>query len=54
MSEELKRGIPKATVIGKNHPTEEERKKYDKDFEKLLKEDGILKKDETIEDLKKK
>ena len=53
MSEELKKGIPKAKVTGENEVTPAKQKKYDKDFEKILKEYGILKESQSIKNLKK-
>lgn len=50
-SEELRRGIPKAVVIGHTEYTEEEKEKHDRDFEKILKEYGILKENESIKDM---
>ena len=50
MSEELKRGIPKAIVTGYTTFSEEERKKYDAVTEKWLKSQGILKEDEHLSD----
>lgn len=52
MSEELKKGIPKGKVTGKKEFTEEERKKYDKDFENILKQHGVLKENQSINDMK--
>ena len=52
MSEELKKGIPKGRVTGKKEFTEEERKKHDKDFENILKQYGVLKKNQSINDMK--
>lgn len=52
MSEELRRGIPKAVVIGHTEYTEEEKEKHDRDFEKILKEYGVLKENESIRDMK--
>lgn len=53
MSEELKKGIPKAIPIGEPQVfTDEEKEKYDEDFEKILKEYGILKENESIKDMK--
>lgn len=49
MSEELKRGIPKAIVVGKVKSTKEEREKSRKDFERILREDGVLKENESID-----
>ncbi len=51
MSEELKKGILKGKVIGKTEYTEEEKRKHDSDFEKILKEAGVLKENESIKDL---
>lgn len=51
-SEELKHGIPKAVVIGHTESTTEEKEKHDKDFEKILKQYGILKENESIKDMK--
>ena len=53
MSEELKKGIPKAIQTGKKIEfTEEEKKKHDEDFEKILKEFGVLKENESIKKMK--
>lgn len=53
MSEELKRGIPKARPTGeKKEYTAEEKEQHDQDFEKILKEYGVLKKNESIKDMK--
>lgn len=41
---------PKARVIGHEESTEEERRQAAKDFEKILKEYGVMKPDESIED----
>ena len=38
-----------ATVIGHKESTEEERRQADIDFEKILKEYGVMKPDESIE-----
>jgi hypothetical protein len=51
MSEELKRGIPKAIVVGRVESTVEEREQYDRDFEKMLKELGVLKENQSIKDM---
>lgn len=54
MSEELKKGIPKAIPIGEpKQYTAEEKEKYDADFEKILKKYGILKEKESIKDMKR-
>lgn len=50
MSEELKKGIIKGVTIGTFEISEEERKKNRKDFEALLKESGVLKDDEFIDE----
>ena len=48
-SEELKRGIPKAIPTGeKIKYTEEEKKQHDRDFEKILREYGVLKENQSI------
>ena len=52
MSEELEKGILKGRVTGKIEFTEEEKEKYDRDFEKILKECGVLKENESIKDMK--
>ena len=53
MSEELKKGIIKAIPTGEHQEfTEEEMEKHDRDFEKILKEAGVLKENEFIRDLK--
>lgn len=52
MSEELRRGIPKAIPTGeKNEFTEEEKKQNRREFEKFLKRIGVLKKNETLKDI---
>lgn len=53
MSEELKKGIPKAIVIGKVTFTEEEKSQFDRDFEHMLKEMGVLKENQSIYDMNK-
>ena len=54
MSEELRRGIPKAIPTGKEVIfTEEEKRKHEEDFEKILKQFGVLKENESIKDWKK-
>lgn len=50
MSEELRRGIPKAIVIGKRERTKEEEEKSNREFERILKRKGVLGKDDHIED----
>lgn len=50
MSDELKKGIPKAIQIGKKEFTKEEKEKHDKDFEKILKQYGVLKKNQSIKE----
>lgn len=55
MSEELKRGIPKAILTGEKFElTKEEKEKYDSDFEKILKKAGVLKEHESIKDMEHK
>ncbi len=49
MSEELRRGIPKAIKTGEVIDyTEEERRRNDEVFEKILKRAGVLEDDEHI------
>lgn len=48
MSDELKKGIPKGRVTGKKEFTEEEKKKHDEEFEKILKRLGVLEENQTI------
>ena len=48
MSEELKRGIPKAIVIGHVEFTKEEKIQHDKDFTKILREYGVIKDNESV------
>ena len=51
MSEELRRGIPKAIPTGEKVIfTEEEKRKHEEDFEKILKQFGVLKENESIKD----
>ena len=53
MSEELKKGIPKAVPTGKvKKYTDEEKAQHDKNFEKILKKAGVLKENESIKDMK--
>ena len=52
MSEELRRGIPKAIVRGTVKTTVEEREKYKRDFEKILREAGVLKESQSIKDMR--
>lgn len=53
MSEELRKGVPKAIQTGeKIEYTEEEKERHDRDFEKILKEYGVLKKSQSIKDMK--
>lgn len=54
MSEELKRGIPKAIPTGQVKLTAEEKEQYDRDFEKILKKIGVLKEGQSIKDIKNK
>ena len=50
MSEELKRGIIKAIPFGKIKKfTREEKEQARKDLEKILREDGVLKENESID-----
>ena len=51
MSEELKRGIPKAVVVGKVEFAEKEMEQHDRDFEKILKQFGVLKENQSIKDM---
>ena len=52
MSEDLRRGIPKAIPTGKKIEfTEEEKKRNRMEFEKFLKEKGVLKENETLRDV---
>lgn len=54
MSEELRRGIPKAIPTGNvRKSTPEEREKADRDFEKILRQFGVLKEGESIKDWKR-
>ena len=53
MSEELKKGIPKGNVVGKRELTAEEQEKHDSSFEKMLKQYGVLKDEQSIKDIKK-
>lgn len=50
MSEELRKGIPKATVIGRVEFSEEEKARHRRECEAMLKEMGILEENESIED----
>ena len=53
MSEELKKGIPKAIPTGeKIKYTDEEKEQHDRDFEKILKQYGVLKENQSIKDMK--
>lgn len=49
MSEELKRGIPKATVIGHFKLTKDEKEQKEKEIEIAFKELGFLEEEETLE-----
>ena len=52
MSEELKKGIPRAIQTGETiEYTEEEKEQHDRDFEKILKQYGVLKKEQSIKDM---
>lgn len=50
MSEELERGIPKAIVTGKVIFSDEEKKQNEEDFEKILKQIGVLENNQSIKD----
>ena len=53
MSGELKHGIPKGRVTGERKIfTEEEKEKHDMDFEKILKEYGVLKENQSLKNMK--
>ena len=55
MSEELRRGIRKAIqTVNEVIFTEEEKRKHEEDFEKILKQFGVLKENESIKDWKKR
>lgn len=43
MSEELKKGIPKAIVVSEEELTPQEKEQNAKDFEEILKELGVIK-----------
>lgn len=51
MSEELKKGIPKAVVVGKVVYSDEEKEQHDRDFEEILKQFGVLKENQSIKDM---
>ena len=52
MSEELRRGIPKAIPTGKKIEfTEEQKRRNDEEVERLLKKIGVLKENETLRDV---
>lgn len=53
MSEELKRGVLKGRSVGKKKSTPEEKEQHDRDFERILKEFGVMKENESIKDWKK-
>ena len=54
MSEELRRGIPKAIPTGnKIEFSEEERKRNRMEFEKFLKELGALRENEVLKEVKR-
>lgn len=42
---------PRATVVGSFEMTEEEKRQADKDLEKILKRTGVIKEDETLEEM---
>lgn len=50
MSEELRRGIPKPIVIGHIEFTAEEKAQNRKDLEEILREIGVLKENENLDD----
>lgn len=53
MSEELKKGIPLFKTTGEIvKRTKEDKERYDKDFEKILKEAGVLKENQSIKEIK--
>ena len=53
MSEELKKGIPLFETTGEIvKRTKEDKERYDKDFEKILKEAGVLKENQFIKEIK--
>lgn len=53
MSEELKKGIPLFETTGEIvKRTKEDKERYDKDFEKILKEAGVLKENRSIKEIK--
>lgn len=51
MSEELKKGIPKPITIGHVEFTEEEKRENKRKTEALLKRMGVLKEDESLDDM---
>ena len=51
MSEELRRGIPKATIVGRIEFTDEEKARNRMDCEAILKEMGVLAENESIDDM---
>ena len=50
MSEELKRGIPKAIIVGRVEFTEKEAARHKREFEEILKEMGVIGEKESIDD----
>ena len=50
MSEELKRGIPKAIVVGHVESSDEERIQHDRDFTKILREYKVINENECVKD----
>ena len=53
MSEELKKGIPLFETTGEIvKRTKEDKERYDKDFEKIFKEAGVLKENQFIKEIK--
>ena len=51
MSEELRRGIPKATVVGRIEYTAEEVSRHKKECEAILRAMGVLEEGQSIDDL---
>ena len=50
MSEEIKYGVPQAVITGKVKFTEEQRRKNDQNFEKLIKDKGVISEENFISD----
>ena len=52
MSDELKKGIPLFETTGEIvKSTKEDKERYDRDFEKILKEAGALKENQSIKEI---